>query len=133
MITLRQEESTLYITITGQLLISNIYELTSALTRFSDTCDKYRVDLQDVDLVSDGGLVVLLMFTSHARRHGQNVLLMDCSIAVIQRIAQFPSLLALCQAPLNCEPVNPNHPSFKHSSSHTRERDDHIMRYIHLA
>lgn len=118
MITLKREGTVLNITISGQLLISNVYELTDALTHYADLCNEYYLNLQDVTLVSDGGLTILLMFANHALRHGHDVRLTECSTAVSQRIAQTPLLQALRQAPDNTNPVHPGLTPFPQQQTH---------------
>lgn len=83
---------TLRITISGHLCLSMAYELTAASVLFNDSCREYLLDLSRVDDASDGGLSLLAMFASRARRLGRQVRLLDCSGAVARRIASVPEL-----------------------------------------
>jgi hypothetical protein len=72
--------------------MSVLYELTEALTRYAEYCHEYCLDLEAVDDISEGGMVLLSMFVSHAQRHGQALRINGCSAIASRAIVQIPVL-----------------------------------------
>ena len=92
MIKTHQVNGTLHITLSGQLAISTVYELTDILAHVADSCQEYCLDMCRVTTVSDGGLSVLAMFARHAHRLGYQVRLVGSSRTLIRRLAAIPAL-----------------------------------------
>ncbi len=83
---------TLEITITGPIRQPLAYDLTEALIGVAEDCSEYHLDLGAVTEISDGGLAVLVMFTSCAHRRGRVVRLTRISTALARRLAMMPIL-----------------------------------------
>lgn len=92
MIRTKRIEQTLQLTITGRIHLPLAYELTEALLGVAESCSEYRLDLGAATDISDGGLAVLAMFASCARRRGRNVQLTRISKALARRLATMPTL-----------------------------------------